>query len=153
MRLPLSLLAIQRNYSWGSRLGGILTGDPGDSVESNANQVATAGRPSWLKGSSNQESTEDTKRTRDSELKNEGGNTRPPPPHQREEEEETWRSHGRLNILLGFCEVGRRDVCKSGCGENERISSDMPKSRQVDTWGGEKCGGGSLPTEEAGMQR
>lgn len=29
----------------------------------------------------------------------------------------------------------------------------MPKSWQVDTWGGEKCGGGSLPAEEAGMGR
>lgn len=70
-------------------------------------------------------------------------------PDQREEDEGTW-SHRRLNVLLGFCEVSRGDVCKSGRGENERISSDMPLSRQADTWGGEKCGGGSLPTEEAG---
>lgn len=41
-------------------------------------------------------------------------------PNQREEEEQTWRTHGSLNVVFGFCDINGGDMCKSELGERKK---------------------------------
>lgn len=90
--VPLFLFSLWGNRSRGNGL--VVTADLVDFVESHASQ-GDVGRRSSLDESSNHESKEDMKRTRDGGLKNEGANT-----PGRKKRRHGGRTGGRMLCLL-----------------------------------------------------